>query len=81
MTPARDLHRMTAETVNVAAVPRLSLDIQEACAAIGVSWDTWHQHIEPNVRIVRVGKRKIVPVTEIQRWLSENAETTLERRP
>ncbi len=49
----------------------------QACASLGVSWDTWREHIEPDVRIVRVGRRKLVPVRELERWLEEHAETTL----
>jgi hypothetical protein len=63
-----------------APVPRLALNVKEACAALGVSWDVWKAHIEPDVRLVRVGTRKLVPVSEIQRWLDANAATVLERR-
>ena len=66
--------------LNVGAVPRLSLNVEEACAALGVSWDVWREHIEPDVRLVRVGRRKLVPVAELERWLAEHAETTLGRR-
>jgi hypothetical protein len=57
----------------------LSLNIEQACAALGVSWDVWKQHVEPEIRLVRVGSRKLVPVRELERWLSEHAEATLER--
>lgn len=50
------------------------MNVQEACAALGVSWDTWHEHIEPQVNLVRIGSRKMVPVSELQRWLDDNAE-------
>ena len=63
-----------------APVPRLALNVEQACAALGVSWDVWREHVEPGVRLVRVGSRKLVPVAELERWLSENAETALERR-
>jgi excisionase family DNA binding protein len=57
--------------------PALALTIEQACAALGVSWDTWHEHIEPDVRIVRLGRRKLVPTTELQRWLDEHAERVI----
>jgi len=38
-------------------VPALALDVASACAALGVSWDTWRAHVEPDVRIVRLGRR------------------------
>ena len=66
--------------LNVGAVPRLSLNVKEACAALGVSWDVWRNHIEPQVRLVRIGRRKLVPIAELERWLAEHAETTLGRR-
>jgi hypothetical protein len=54
--------------------PALALNVQDAAASLSVSWDTWRDHIEPNVRIVRLGRRKLVPVTELQRWLDDHAE-------
>lgn len=56
-----------------AAVPRLALDINEACAALGVSWKLWREQIEPHVKIVRIGRRKLVAVAELERYLAENA--------
>jgi hypothetical protein len=54
--------------------PALALTIEQACAALGVSWDFWSEHIASDVRIVRVGRRKIVPVAELERWLADHAE-------
>ncbi len=54
--------------------PALALSVEDACASLGVSWKTWRQHVEPEVRIVRVGRRKLVPVSELQRWLDDHAE-------
>jgi len=59
------------------SVPRLALNIKEACEALGVSWDVWREHIEPDVRLVRIGRRKLVPVAELQRWLDDHAEKPL----
>ena len=59
------------------SVPRLALSVQEACEALGVSWDFWREHVEPDVRMVRRGRRKLVPVAELERWLEREAETVL----
>lgn len=59
------------------AVPRLALSVSEACEALGVSWDTWRQHIEPDVKLVRLGRRKLIPTTELEAWLDRHAETVL----
>jgi excisionase family DNA binding protein len=55
------------------SAPRLALSIEEACESLSVSWDTWRT-IEPEIRLVRLGRRKLVPVTELQRWLDDHAE-------
>lgn len=70
----------TRAGVNVAPVPRLALNVEQACAALGVSWDVWREHIEPDIHLVRIGTRKLVPITQLERWLADHAETTLERR-
>lgn len=62
----------------VAPVPRLALTVEEACLSLGVSWDFWHEHIAPEIRLVRRGRRKMVPVAELDRWLEENGERLLE---
>jgi hypothetical protein len=62
-----------------ATVPRLALSVREACEALGVSWSFWREHIEPDVKVVRRGRRKLVAVTELQRWLDENGELVLDR--
>jgi hypothetical protein len=62
---------------DVAAVPRLALSVEEACGALGVCWDFWSKHIVPEVRMVRRGRRKLVAVSELQRWLEESGERVL----
>ena len=54
--------------------PALALTVEQACAALSISWDTWRAHVEPDVRIVRIGRRKLIAVTELQRWLDQHGE-------
>jgi hypothetical protein len=54
--------------------PVLALSIEDACQALGVSWRTWRQYVEPNVRIVRMGRSKRVSVAELQRYLDARGE-------
>jgi hypothetical protein len=56
---------------------RVTLSIAEACEAIGCSWDFWREYVEPEVRAVRRGRRKLVPVAELAAWADRNAELTL----
>jgi hypothetical protein len=69
---------VSASGFDVAAVPRLALKVEEACSSLGVSWDVWREHIEPDVRLVRIGRRKLVPVSELERWLTDHAESVLQ---
>lgn len=54
--------------------PALALSVEQACDALGVSWDTWKEHIATDMRIVRVGRRKLIAVSELQRWLDDHGE-------
>lgn len=54
--------------------PRLALSVDEACQALGVGWDFWSEHVAPTVPIVRKGRRKMIPVASLEKWLAENAE-------
>jgi excisionase family DNA binding protein len=51
--------------------PRLALSPDEAAAALGVSRDFFDKHISGELRVVRRGRRKLVDVRELQRWLSD----------
>lgn len=72
---------MTADVHSNAAVgncadraPVLALSVEEACQALGLSWKCWKQHVAPEVRIVRLGRRKLIAVAELQRFLDERGE-------
>jgi hypothetical protein len=55
-------------------VPRLALCVGEAARALGVSTDYFAEHIAPELRWVRRGRKKFVSVRELERWLAENSE-------
>jgi excisionase family DNA binding protein len=56
---------------------RLALSKVEASEALGVSVDFFEQHVMPELRIVRRGRRRLIPVAELERWLSDSAARTL----
>jgi excisionase family DNA binding protein len=57
-----------------ARVPRrLALSKSEAAAALGVSVDFLECHVMAELRIVRCGRRRLIPLGELERWLDENA--------
>lgn len=55
---------------NDARVPRLALSPDEACAALGCGRPFLDQHVLPDLRVARVGRRRFVPVKELERWLA-----------
>jgi excisionase family DNA binding protein len=59
-------------------VQRLALSPNEAAQALGVSRDYLDQHVMPDLRIVRRGRRKLIPIRELERWLERSAAMTLE---
>ena len=61
-------------------VPRLALTKAEAATALGVSVDFLEAHLLHELRVVRRGRKVLIPVHELERWLQENAALTLEPR-
>ncbi len=39
---------------------------------------SFKKYVQPQVRIVRRGKLRVIPVSELERWAEENAERVLE---
>src|SRR3954451_12668529 len=62
---------------NGTAVPRLALTKSEAAEALSVSVDFFEDHIMCELRIVRRGRRRLIPVAELVRWLESNADRAL----
>jgi hypothetical protein len=61
-------------------VPRVALTRREAAAALGISVDSFERHVQPELRLIRRGRMRLVPVSELERWASENATLTLDGR-
>ena len=48
-----------------------------AAAALDVGVDYFDDHIAPHLRVIRCGRKRLYPVTELERWLIDNAETPM----
>ena len=53
--------------------PRLALSPDEAAGLLGVSRDYLDEHVIGELRIVRRGRRILIAVTELERWLDQAA--------
>jgi excisionase family DNA binding protein len=52
---------------------RLAVSPDEAAAALGVSRDYFDEHVISELRIVRRGRRILVSLAELERWLDRSA--------
>ncbi len=59
------------------SIPRIALTPAEAAASIGVGPDFFDANIAPELRLIRRGRKRLVPVTELERWTAENAARAL----
>lgn len=63
------------------SVPRIALTPVEAAAAIGVGPDFFDANVAPELRLIRRGRKRLVPVSELERWIAENAEALFGEGP
>jgi hypothetical protein len=60
-------------------VPRVTLTKSEAAVALGISVDSFERHVQPDLRVIRRGRMRLVPVRELERWAAENAGFVFDR--
>lgn len=69
-----DVDEPMLTTADMPKVLRLALPRAEAAAALGMSLDSFERYVQAEVRLVRRGRMRLVPISELKRWLTENAE-------
>lgn len=70
--------RFAAASEDEIDVPRLALTKTEAARTLGVSVDFFDLYVLPEIRIVRRGRRRLIPLDELRRWLDDSAARTPE---
>ena len=79
LTAGVDVARLVAAVKELASRPeRKALRLEEAAESLGVSPDFFRERVLPDLRIVREGRIKLVPLKELDRWLDANATKALE---
>lgn len=68
----------SAAVQHIGSIPRLALTREEAAISLSLSLDSFERHVQPTVRMVRLGRMRLVPIRELDRWLEENASRTLD---
>jgi hypothetical protein len=74
----KELVQVTLGTTPSRGLPRLAFRVGEAARVLGVSEDHFSRHIAPELRWVRRGAVKLVPLRELERWLETSASRVLE---
>jgi len=54
--------------------PRTALSLAEAAESLGISPDAFAEHVLPHVGVLRIGRRKLVPLRALEEWANEHAE-------
>jgi hypothetical protein len=57
--------------------PRLCLTKREAAQSLAASVDFFEAHVLPEIRVIRIGRKVIVPVVELEAWVQKRAAPTL----
>jgi excisionase family DNA binding protein len=53
--------------------PRLALSPEEAAESLGVSRSFFFERVLPELRVVRAGRRRLIPVRELEKYLDREA--------
>jgi hypothetical protein len=59
-------------------LPRLALTRAEAAESLGMSLDSFERYVQPDLRLVRRGRLRLVAVRELEAWLDRNGARVLE---
>ena len=59
------------------AITPIVLSKPQAAAALSMSVDSFERHVQADLRVIRRGRLRLYPVTELERWANDNAERTL----
>jgi hypothetical protein len=57
--------------------PRLALSRRHAAEALDVSLTFFEERIQPELAVVRLGGKVLVPVAELESWVARRAELTV----
>jgi excisionase family DNA binding protein len=80
-SPQRSRPRSNGRSQAKVLGPRLALSPDEAATLLGVSRDYFDEHVINDLRVVRRGRRIIVALAELERWLDRASTRATVGRP
>lgn len=78
-TVLENLAQLVAERIDDQSVPRLALTRAEAAKALGVSLPHFRRHIQPELEVIRSGRKVLVTIDALAKWAERSASHTIER--
>lgn len=60
-----------------APIPRVALTPAEAAASLGVGETYFNEYVRAELRLIRRGRKVLVPTVELERWAAENASAAV----
>lgn len=54
--------------------------LPEAAASLAMSEDHFNRHVRPSVRVVKAGTLTLFPVSELEKWVDDEAQLEIGRR-
>lgn len=61
----------------VVAVQPVAVPKPTAAAMLGMSIDSFERYAQADLPVIRRGRLRLYPVSDLQRWATDNAERTL----
>jgi excisionase family DNA binding protein len=74
----RDDRGQPARLTTRRAHERLCLTLDEAAASLGLSRDGFDRYVRDELRLLRVGRRVLVPVAELKGYIDRNSACILD---
>ena len=75
---AQALQSDVAQLLRLCELPRLDAKLlltrSEAANALSMGLTFFEQHVQPEIALVRRGRSRLVPVSEVERWATANAD-------
>jgi excisionase family DNA binding protein len=71
--PAQPRRQPGTDSRSAKLGPRLALSPDEAARVLGVSRDYLDEHVICELRVVRRGRRILIALAELERWLDRSA--------
>jgi hypothetical protein len=61
----------------VVSLSPVAVTREVAAAALGMGLTMFSEQVQPELEVVRVGAKVLIPVAELQRWVGEHQERVL----